>query len=76
MEHCVCRQLAGFGFRIERKPLYPVDLYSADQILLANALMGVVPVIRVDNTPVAEPTDLSHKLNEAIFGYPDIVNAL
>jgi para-aminobenzoate synthetase component 1 len=76
MESRVCRQLADFGYRIERKPLYPVDLYSADQILLTNALMGVVPVIRVDSTPVAEATDLSPKLNEAIFGRPDIINTL
>ena len=76
MEHYACRHLVDLGFRIDRQPLYPVDLYAADQVLLTNALMGIVPVIRVDNTPLADPTDLSQKLNAAIFGYPDIINAI
>jgi para-aminobenzoate synthetase component 1 len=75
MERCACRELEALGFRIERKPMYPVDLYSADQVLLTNALMGVVPVLRLDDTPVAEPTDLSHTLNAAIFGLPDIIGS-
>ena len=34
MEDCACRQLSQQGFRVEHKPLFPVDLYSADQVLL------------------------------------------
>jgi para-aminobenzoate synthetase component 1 len=75
MERCACRQLADRGFRIERRLMRLEDLYAADQVLLTNALMGVVPVIGVNGTLVAEPTDLSQKLNAAIFGVPDIINA-
>ena len=72
MEECVCRELKAQGYRIEHKPMFPIDLYSADQVLLTNALMGVVPVIRLDDAPLAEPTGLSRNLNAAIFGIPDV----
>ncbi len=72
MENCVCRELVARGYRVVHKPLFPVDLYSADQVLLTNALMGVVPATRLDETPLAEPTGLSRNLNTAIFGIPDV----
>ena len=73
MERRACRQLKVRGFHIESKPIFPVDLYAADQVLLTNALMGVVAATRLDDTPVAEPNDLSQILNRAIFGQPDII---
>jgi para-aminobenzoate synthetase component 1 len=76
MERCACLELEARGFRIERKPMYPVDLYSADQVLLTNALMGVVPVLRLDDTPVAEPTGLSRTLNASVFGLADIIDTV
>ncbi len=75
MEERVCRELQARGYKVERKPMFPVDLYSADQVLLTNALMGVVPVIQLDDTPLAEPTGLSRNLNAAIFKVPDIITA-
>ena len=75
MEERVCRELKERGYKVERKPMFPVDLYSADQVLLTNALMGVVPVIQLDDTPLAEPTGLSRNLNTAIFEIPDIITA-
>ena len=72
MEKCVCRELKAQGYRIEHKPMFPVDLYSADQVLLTNALMGVVPATRLDDAPLAEPTGLSRNLNAVIFGIPDV----
>ncbi len=75
MEACVCRELEARGYRIEPKPLFPVDLYSADQVLLTNALMGVVPATRLDDAPLAEPTGLSRNLNTAIFGIPDVLGS-
>ena len=75
MEERVCRELKGRGYKIERKPMFPVDLYSADQVLLTNALMGLVPVIQLDDTPLAEPTGLSRNLNAAVFKVPDIITA-
>lgn len=75
MEQCVCRELKAQGYRIEHKPMFPIDLYSADQVLLTNALMGVVPVTRLDDAPLAEPTGLSRNLNAAIFGIPDVLGS-
>ncbi len=75
MEARVCRELKDQGYKVERKPMFPVDLYSADQVLLTNALMGVVPVLQLDDTPLAEPTGLSRNLNAAIFKVPDITTA-
>ncbi len=75
MEDRVCRELKTRGYRIERKPMFPVDLYSADQVLLTNALMGAVPATRLDEAPLAEPTGLSRNLNAAIFGIPDLLES-
>ncbi|MDJ0665627.1 MAG: aminodeoxychorismate synthase component I [Desulfobacterales bacterium] len=75
MEECVCRELKAQGYRIEHKPMFPIDLYSADQVLLCNALMGVVPVTRLDDASLAEPTGLSRNLNAAIFGIPDVLGS-
>ena len=75
MEECVCRELKAQGYRIEHKPMFPIDLFSADQVLLTNALMGVVPVTRLDDAPLAEPTGLSRNLNAVIFGIPDVLES-
>jgi para-aminobenzoate synthetase component 1 len=67
MERCALEQLAVMGFRIRHTPLYPAALYRADQVLLTNALMGCVPAIGLDGSPLAAPDDLADKINERIF---------
>jgi para-aminobenzoate synthetase component 1 len=68
MEACVLGHLAEMGYRIERRGLYPSELYAADQVLLTNALMGCVPAVDLDGKPLATPQGLAETLNERVFG--------
>ena len=68
MEACVLEQLTAMGYRIRHKPLYPVDLYDADQVLLSNALMGCVPAIGLDGSPLSAPDDLTEQINHTVWG--------
>ena len=68
MEACALEQLTAMGFRIHHKPLYPVDLYDADQVLLTNALMGCVPAIGLDGNALSSPNDLAQQINARIWG--------
>jgi len=68
MEACVLEQLIAMGYQIRHKPLYPVDLYDVDQILLTNALMGCVPAVTLDGNPLPAPAPLAETVNNTIFG--------
>lgn len=68
MADCVVAQLEAMGYHLRRKPLYPTELYNADQVLLTNALMGCVAGITLDGSPLAAPNGLAQTLNDRIFG--------
>jgi len=54
MEAAVCARLAARGFREERRPLFPTDLFSADAVWLTNSLLGAVPATRLDGARLPE----------------------
>jgi para-aminobenzoate synthetase component 1 len=68
MESCALETLGAMGYRIRHRPLYPVNLYDADQVLLTNALMGCVPATALDGSPLAAPDGLAADVNRRIFG--------
>ena len=67
MAKAICRLLEKWGYTICQKPLQPEILLEAEQVLLANALMGSVPVIGVDNAERPTGGDLWHKVNDSII---------
>ncbi|RJQ84919.1 MAG: aminodeoxychorismate synthase component I [Desulfobacteraceae bacterium] len=67
MAGAVCRRLAAWGYRTVERPLKPEALLSASQVLVANALMGAVPVIRIDGTRRTAGNDLWQRLNDEII---------
>ena len=67
MEACALERLRAMGYQIRHRPLYPVNLYDADQVLLTNALMGCVPAVTLDGNPLPAPTSLAEMINNAIF---------
>jgi len=68
MEARALEQLAAMGFQMVSKPLYPDDLFGADQVLLTNALMGCVPAVELDGRPLSAPDGLANRLNKLVFG--------
>jgi para-aminobenzoate synthetase component 1 len=67
MEACALEHLLAMGYQIRHRPLYPVNLYDADQVLLTNALMGCVPAVTLDGNPLPAPAPLAEMINAAIF---------
>ncbi|UZN03728.1 aminodeoxychorismate synthase component I [Cellulomonas sp. S1-8] len=64
----VRRLLPRRGYTVEDRRLTPADLRAADQVLVMNALMGVVPAVSLDDARLdADPT-LSASLTAAILG--------
>jgi para-aminobenzoate synthetase component 1 len=68
MEACVLEQLTAMGYRLRHAPLYPAALYDADQVLLTNALMGCVPAIALDGSPLGATDALARRINALVFG--------
>ncbi len=67
MAGAVCRQLEAWGYRIRQRPVTPPELLTAGQVLAANALMGVVPVVHINNQERPAGPDLWHRLNDALI---------
>jgi para-aminobenzoate synthetase component 1 len=67
MEKLVCRLLVDWGFGVTTRPIAPKELFDADQVLVMNSLMGVLPAVSVDAQPLAPATDLWQRINAAIF---------
>ncbi|MBO3089786.1 aminodeoxychorismate synthase component I [Cellulomonas dongxiuzhuiae] len=64
----VRRLLPARGFVVEDRRLTVADLQAADQVLVMNALMGVVPAVSLDGTPLDRDPALSDALNAAVLG--------
>ncbi|MBR9982324.1 MAG: aminodeoxychorismate synthase component I [Desulfatitalea sp.] len=67
MAAAACNQLAKWGFRVTQRAVSRRELLESAQVLAANALMGVVPVVQIDHQPRAAGSDLWRRLNDAII---------
>jgi para-aminobenzoate synthetase component I len=67
MATAACRQLSAWGYRVAQRPVAAGQLFSAEQVLAANALMGVVPVIAIDGRGRRPGNDLWQRLNAAVL---------
>lgn len=67
MAQAVSRNLALWGYRIIERPVKLADLNSAQLLIAANALMGAVPVTRIDHRDRPACDDLWKRLNDAII---------
>ncbi|MEA3437287.1 MAG: hypothetical protein U9R43_12535, partial [Thermodesulfobacteriota bacterium] len=63
----VCRQLKSWGYQITHAKLRPPNLFSYDEVLLTNALMGAVPVLSLDEQDLPSPSDLWQLINAAVL---------
>ena len=67
MENTVCRMLSNWGYQLERKRVFPEDLFSFDEILMTNALMGAVPVLEIDGRRLKPPSALWEAVNKEVW---------
>ncbi len=67
MEQVVCQQLKSWGYQITHAKMRPSDLFSYDEVLLTNALMGAVPVLSLDRRDLPSPSDLWQRINAAVL---------
>jgi para-aminobenzoate synthetase component 1 len=63
----VRRLLPRLGFTVEERRLTVEELVAADQVLLMNSLMGVVPAVSLDDSKLRYDSELCERLNQAVF---------
>jgi len=67
MEKAVCELLSEKEYQIEKRLVKPKELFSFDQVLLTNSLMGAVPVLSIYGEKLPKPSDLWQKINQEIL---------
>jgi para-aminobenzoate synthetase component 1 len=67
MAQAAARNLALWGYQITERPVILEELHSTPLLIAANALMGAVPVTRVDDRERPAGEDLWARINDAII---------
>ncbi len=72
MASSLSRKLQEWGYSIVERPVRVEELLSAEQVLVANALMGAVPVIQIHDRQRPPGNDLWRRFNDTvILGWQD-----
>ena len=58
LQKTACDILSEMGYTIATQPVLPADLFSFDNVLMTNALIGAVPVLKLDGKGFPPPTSL------------------
>ncbi len=67
MQNQVGQYLARQGFNLETQTIGMEDLFSFDEILLTNSLMGAVPALSINGKNLPNPSNLWQKINTAVL---------
>ncbi len=67
MEKTVCGLLLEWGYTIEKQVVFPEDLFSYDDTLMTNSLIGAVPVLMFDGKKLKPPTNLWQEINRVVL---------
>jgi para-aminobenzoate synthetase component 1 len=67
MDTEVCKLFTGWGFNITSKKLFLEDVFSFDEIMITNSLIGAVPVLSIDGKKLPEPSGLWKKINKILL---------
>lgn len=67
MEAVVCRLLSVWDYKVEKRAVKPEDLFAANEIMVANSLIGAVPVLSLDNKKLPAPSNLWQKINKEVL---------
>jgi para-aminobenzoate synthetase component 1 len=68
MQAALVHQLMEQGFTRVDRLLIPDDLLQADQVLISNSLIGVVPALSLDGQPLAADSDFCLRLRKILLG--------
>jgi para-aminobenzoate synthetase component I len=63
----VLKVLSSWGYDIEIKKMKLEDLFSADNLIITNSLMGAAPVKNIDNKVLRNSFDICKKLNDVLM---------
>jgi para-aminobenzoate synthetase component 1 len=67
MQDKVCELLLGWGYGVEREEVRPEDLFTFDNVLITNSLIGALPVLAVDGKGLKSSPDLCKKINDILL---------
>jgi para-aminobenzoate synthetase component 1 len=76
MQDAACHRFNALGFSIVARPIRLNTLLDADMVLLTNALMGVVPALRLDDRPLKHNPLMNASLNEGLFDEGEVGDGL
>jgi len=66
MEWVVLRTLVEWGYTAERREIRPEELFSADEVIMTNSLIGAVSVLSLDGKRLGRPSDLCDRINGSV----------
>ena len=67
MQETVSDILKKWGYDVSHKKLIIEDLFSFEEVLVTNALMGSVPVLSIDGKALPTPSDLWQRINSEVW---------
>lgn len=67
MEKVICRYLKTAGFTILEATIFQKDLFTADQVMITNSLIGAVPVLSLDQKKLPADPRLCEKINNHVL---------
>ncbi len=67
MENRVIQYFVEQGFQVETRKIMPDDLFTADQVIMTNSLIGAVTVLRLDGKELNGSNNYCKKINEAVL---------
>jgi para-aminobenzoate synthetase component 1 len=67
MEKQVLGYLLGQGFQVETRKIMPENLFSVDQVIITNSLIGAVSVLSLDGKRLNSNSDFCQKICDAVL---------
>jgi len=67
MKEKVLNVLSSWGYGVEIKNMKLEDLFSVDNVIITNSLMGAAPIKKIDNKGLRNSIDICKKLNDVVM---------
>ncbi|MBW1912814.1 MAG: bifunctional anthranilate synthase component I family protein/aminotransferase class IV, partial [Deltaproteobacteria bacterium] len=66
MERVVLKTLVEWDYTAERREIKPEELFSADEVIMTNSLIGAVSVLSLDGKRLGRPSGLCDRINGSV----------